>query len=124
MPRVPQVSDAEWEVMQLLWDRAPQTSAEIIESLAKRKDWNDRTIKTLLSRLVKKGALSFEAEGKRYLYQPRVAREDCVRSESKSFLSRVFRDRAGEMLCKFVDEVELSPDEINQLRKLLDRKRR
>ena len=79
-------------------------TGEVVERLAGRKEWNPRTVKTLLNRLVKKGALGFEAEGKRYLYRALVKREECVRRENESFVSRVFGGRAGEMLCRFVDE--------------------
>src|SRR5689334_13611506 len=103
MPRTPSISEAEWEVMTVLWLRSPETAAEVIEALAERKRWNPRTIKTLLNRLVKKGALGFSTEGKRYLYRPKVTRAQCVRAEGRSFLNRVFGGEAGAMLCQFVD---------------------
>src|SRR5689334_8196825 len=121
---VPHVTEAEWEVMSVLWTRSPATANDVVASLADRRDWNPRTVKTLLNRLVKKGALGYDADGKRYLYRPLVRREDCVRQESRSFLSRVFANRAGEMLCRFVDEVDLTPAEIQQLKQILDRKGR
>ena len=97
MGNVPKISEAEWEVMMVLWTRSPQTAAEVIEGLAGRKDWNPRTIKTLLNRLVKKSALGFSTEGKRYLYRPMVTRAQCVRAEGRSFLKRVFGGEAGAM---------------------------
>jgi BlaI family penicillinase repressor len=122
---VPHVTEAEWVVMGVVW-AAPGavTANEVVERLAGRKEWNPRTIKTLLNRLVKKGALGFEAEGKRYLYRAMVRREECVWRESESFVSRVFGGRAGEMLCRFVDEAELSREEIEELKKVLERKGR
>ena len=125
MKRLPAISDAEWDVMKLVWDHGPLSSGDVVRRLAGEKparDWKPRTIKTLLNRLVKKGALGFEVEGKRYLYRPAVAREDCVRRESRSFLGRVFAGDAGEMLLRFVDEVELSREEIAQLKRVLERK--
>lgn len=127
MPKsVPHVTEAEWEVMGVLWSagESPVTASAVVDALAGKKSWNPRTVKTLLNRLVKKKAIGFETEGKRYLYRARVKREDCIRQESESFLSRVFAGRAGEMLCRFVDEVELSRDEIEQLKKVLARKGR
>jgi BlaI family transcriptional regulator, penicillinase repressor len=122
MPKTPAISDAEWDVMQALWDESPLTANEVVGRVAAKKGWNPRTVKTLLNRLVKKGALGFEAEGKRYRYRPRVSRDECVRRESRSFLSRVFGGAAGPMLAQFVSEAPLTPDEIRQLREILDRR--
>lgn len=122
MPKTPAISDAEWEVMQALWGESPLTANEVVERVAGKKGWNPRTVKTLLNRLVKKSALGFETEGKRYRYRPRVTREECVRRESRSFLSRVFGGAAGPVLAQFVSEAPLTPDEIRQLREILDRR--
>jgi len=124
---LPQISDAEWEVMSVLWaqqGRAPMGAQEVIESLSGRgrKRWNQRTVRTFLNRLVKKGALSYTAEGNRYLYRPAVSREQCVREESRSFLSRVFAGDAGAMLVQFVQQARLSEQEIAELRKALEKK--
>jgi BlaI family penicillinase repressor len=124
MPDIPSISEAEWEVMNVVWTHHPITAGQVVDALKGRKRWNPRTVKTLLNRLVKKGALAFEVEGKRYLYRPRIAREQCVKKESRSFLGRVFRGDAAEMLLRFVDEVELTPQEIAQLRRVLERKGR
>src|ERR1700683_5264489 len=98
----PTISDAEWDVMQVLWVKAPLTANDVIEQVAAKKNWSPRTVKTLLNRLVTKGALTFRAEGNRYSYSPNVSREECVRSESRSFLRRVFGGEAGQMLAHFV----------------------
>jgi BlaI family penicillinase repressor len=121
MANVPSISDAEWEVMNLLWDSAPtpMTAAEVVAQLAGHKHWSPKTIKTLLNRLVKKKALTFDADGNRYLYLPAVKREECVRSESRSFLNRVFGGATGPMLAHFVSESKLSPKEIAELKRLL-----
>ena len=122
MRNPPSISEAEWEVMSVIWDSSPITATGVIEKLAGKKNWNPRTIKTLLNRLVKKGALTFDVEGKRYLYRPAVARVDCVKSESRSFLGRVFGGVAAEMLLRFVDEVQLSRAEIEELKRVLEKK--
>jgi BlaI family penicillinase repressor len=118
------ISEAEWVVMQVLWDEAPQTASDVIARVAEANGWSPKTVKTLLNRLVKKGALRFEAEGKRYRYFPRVTRDECVRRESRTFLSRVFGGEAGSMLAHFVDEAPLTPEEIRRLREALDRRER
>jgi BlaI family transcriptional regulator, penicillinase repressor len=124
MAKPPAISDAEWDVMQVLWADASLTANEVVERVAEKNNWNPRTVKTLLGRLVKKGALAFETEGNRYRYSPRVSREECVRSESRSFLSRVFGGSVGPMLTHFVSEAPLTEKEIRQLREILDRRTR
>src|SRR5215212_7898859 len=101
MAKHPSISEAEWEVMGVVWGRHPIAAGDVVEELAGKKKWSPKTVKTLLNRLVKKGALGFEVEGKRYLYEPKVSREECVRREGKSFVKRVFAGKAGDMLCQF-----------------------
>jgi BlaI family penicillinase repressor len=122
MAKHPSISEAEWEVMGVVWGRSPIAAGDVVDELAGKKKWSPKTVKTLLNRLVKKGALGFEVEGKRYLYRPKVSREECVRREGKSFVKRVFAGKAGDMLCQFVDEVELSREEIAQLKCILEQK--
>jgi len=119
MAKSPSISDAEWEVMSVLWQRSPLMAAEVVEALAGRRGWNPRTIKTLLNRLVKKRAVDFTAQGNRYLYRPRVAREACVRIESRSFTDRVFGGASGPMLVHMVRQADLSADEIESLKAIL-----
>lgn len=117
------ISDAEWDVMNVIWDApGPVLANDVVEALASKKDWSPRTVKTLLNRLVKKKALGYEVQGKSYLYRPRVSREQCARAESRSFLSRVFGGASGAMLAHFIEQADLSPDEIRQLKKILERK--
>ena len=118
----PSISDAEWEVMNVLWSRWPLTANEVVAALAGKNEWNPRTVKTLLNRLVKKKALAFEVEGNRYLYRPMVERAFCVRHEGQSFLNRVFGGAAGPMLAHFVEDAKLTESEIAALKKLLNRK--
>jgi BlaI family transcriptional regulator, penicillinase repressor len=124
MAKSPRISEAEWQVMDVLWTQSPQTANEIVERLARDTDWEPATIKTMLNRLVKKGALKFKAEGKRYLYAPAVTRDVSVRTEGRSFLDRVFGGAAGPLIAHFVEDAKLSRDEIAELRRLLDRKGR
>lgn len=117
---LPKISDAEWEVMSLLWEQAPRTAVEVSQVLGPANNWSERTVKTLLSRLVNKGALNATPDGKRYLYQPAVSQDDCVRREAQSFLDRVFGGAASPLLAHFVREGELGPDQLAELRELLD----
>ena len=108
--------------MDLLWESSPLTASQIVGRIAPTRGWNPKTVKTLLSRLVKKGALGFKTEGKRYWYSPLVSRDACVRTKSRSFVSQVFGGAVGPMLVHFVSESTLSADDIRKLRELLDRK--
>src|SRR5687767_1619762 len=118
-PPLPPISDSEWDVMNVLWSAAvPLAAADVVARLAGVRDWNPRTVKTLLNRLINKGALAYDLQGKRYLYRPRVAREQCVREETRSFLSRVFADAPGPMLLQFVAQARLTPEEVEALKRL------
>ena len=122
MSKTPSISDAEWEVMTVLWSDSPLTASDVVDRVAQRNDWNPRTVKTLLNRLVSKGALGFEAEGKRYHYFPKVSRDACIRGKSRSFLASVFGGAVGPMLAHFINEESLSTEEIRELRKILERR--
>ncbi|HSV13543.1 MAG TPA: BlaI/MecI/CopY family transcriptional regulator [Tepidisphaeraceae bacterium] len=125
MTTPPAISDAEWEVMNVLWDAGPQSlsAAEVVDRIAASNNWSPRTVKTLLNRLIKKGALTFTRDGKSYLYRPAVRREQCVRAVSRSFLWRVFGGNVAPMLAHFVTHAELSAEEVDQLQRLLHEKR-
>ncbi len=122
MVKTPQISDAEWEVMKVLWDSSPLTGSEVADALCDRMRWHPKTVKTLLGRLVKKGALRYREEGNRYLYRPAFARELLVAEESKSFVERVFGGEATPAVVHFVESMELTDEDIRELRAILDRK--
>src|SRR5579884_424125 len=114
------ISDAEWQVMQVIWEHRSATAAEVIAFLSPRTDWQHRTIRTLLARLVEKGALSARAEGNRYVYTPLVSRARCIRQESRAFLNKVFGGDAAELLVHFVRDTNIPAEEIDKLKRLLD----
>ena len=119
------ISEAESKVLEAFWRAAgPLSADDVVAAMDNDRDWSAGTIRTFLTRLVKKGALRFKAEGKRYLYTPAVTRQACVRSAGRSFLDRVFGGAAGPLIAHFVEEEKLSKDEIAELRRLLDRKQR
>lgn len=117
-----QISDAEWQVMQVVWEKGSVTAAEVIAVLTPTTKWQHRTIRTLLARLVDKGALATETEGNRYLYRALIARSSCIRKESRSFLKKVFGGDAAELLMHFVQGSEIAPERIEELKRLLDEK--
>lgn len=115
-----ELSDAEWQIMNLVWDKQPIMAQEVISALAEPCAWSPATIRTMLHRLVKKGALQFTPEGNRYWYRAAVRRAECVRRAAKSFLERVFGGEAAPMLAHFVRAGRFTPEELAELRKLLD----
>ena len=124
MRGLPRISEAEWQVMRVLWAQSPLTANEVVEALAATTTWNPRTVKTLLNRLVKKGGLGFEQAGRTYLYHPLVTESACARAESRSFLQRVYGGAFAPMLASFMEGKELSAADIKELRRILNRKER
>ncbi len=108
--------------MEVIWADPPTLASEIIEALAEAEKWTPQTIKTLIGRLVKKGALSFETKGNRYLYHPEIDRDSAVAAETGSFLDRVSRGSLAPMLAHLVNNRRaLDQEEIEILRQLLQK---
>ncbi len=124
MKNLPGISESEWQVMKVLWASAPQTGNQVVDALADSSAWSPKTIKTLLNRLVKKKALGFEKQGRSYSYYPLVREEDCARAETRSFLKRVYGGALQPMLASFLEDERLSPEEIDELKRILDEKKR
>ena len=114
-----QISDAEAVVMDVLWKRSPLSADEVVMALSSRQDWQDATVKTLLNRLLNKGAIDAEKDGRRYLYAPVLQREAWVQGESESLLDRVFGGRVAPLVAHFSEQRKLSRKDIAELRKLL-----
>ena len=124
MKNLPGISESEWQVMRVLWASAPLTGNEVVKALADSTAWSPKTIKTLLNRLVKKKALGFEKQGRSYSYYPLVEEADCARAETRSFLKRVYGGALQPMLSHFLESESLSPEELDELRRILDDKKR
>lgn len=122
--QVPRISQAEWEVMKVLWSSHPATAAEVVERLQKTGEWHPKTAKTLLGRLVKKGAVGFKKDGRAFLYSPLFNEEECIQAESESFLERFFSGALKPMLAHFVQKRKISSAELQELQRLLDDKKR
>lgn len=118
--KLPQISDAEWEVMKAVWAGGSPTAGEVVDAVRAERAWNPRTIKTLLGRLVKKRAVEAIVDGRRYLYRARVSRNECIRQESRSFLARVFDGAVGPAVLHFIEDQKLTPDELAQLKRILE----
>ena len=115
-----QISEAESVVMDVLWRRHPLGAEDVVLALAGHQDWQEATIKTLLNRLLNKGAISAAKEGRRYLYSPLLRREDWVLEESRGLLDRLFDGRVAPLVAHFSEQRKLSRKDIAELRKLLE----
>jgi BlaI family penicillinase repressor len=114
-----QISEAESVVMQVLWKRQPLTAEEIHAAIGERQDWQTATVKTLLNRLLKKGAVAAERDGRRFLYSPVLAREAWLQGESESLLDRLFGGRIAPLVAHFSERRKLSKKDIAELKKLV-----
>lgn len=115
------ISEAEWKAMEIVWQSPPVSAQDVIIALEGETGWKPQTIKTLLARLVKKGALRTEAQGTRYLYHPEFTREAAIAAETDSFLGRVCRGSLAPMLTYFAESGrKLDSEEADILRQLLE----
>ncbi len=122
MKSLPQISDSEWMIMRILWEKAPRTAQEVVSALKGKVSWSPRTIRTLLNRLLGKGALGYEQEGRLYRYYPLVDEAACVHAETRSFINRVHGGVFTPMLAQFLTEETLTEDDIEALRRILAQK--
>lgn len=117
---VPAISEAESRVMEVLWNQAPQGSENLATALHGNTGWHENTVRTLLNRLIRKGAVRAEREGRRYLYSPVLKREQWQSHESRSLLDRVFGGKIAPLLVHFSRNERLSAKDVAELRKLVD----
>ena len=113
------ISEAEHAVMEALWERSPQTAAEVCETVCSQRDWSMPTVKTLLSRLVAKGALATEPDGRRFLYTPVLERGDYVGGESRRLVDRLFGGRAAPLFAYLAENEALSAEDVAEIERLL-----
>ncbi|MFS0762280.1 MULTISPECIES: penicillinase repressor BlaI [Peribacillus] len=119
---IPSISESEWEIMNVLWDKAPQTANDIILSLQESTDWKPKTIRTLLDRLVQKDVVGVNKDLRVYTFYPLYTQEECQRAETESFIKRIYGGTMKSMLVQFIHEDTLSDDDINELRTILNKK--
>lgn len=123
MKELPRISEAELEIMKVLWGKSPQTANEVIKELESIVDWNPKTIRTLINRLVQKEAVSYHQEkGRMYAYYPLVSQDLYLQVETKSLLKRFCGVAFKPLLVNFLKEEKLSSEDINELRQILDEK--
>lgn len=114
------ISDAESCVMQVLWEGSPRTAEDVAAALRGRQDWQEATVKTLLNRLLKKGAIRAGKDGRRFLYSPVLTREDWVARESTGLVDRLFGGRIAPLVAHFGQHRKLSKEDVDELQRLIE----
>lgn len=117
-PAQDRISEAEHAVMEALWARSPQSAIEVAQAVAAR-GWSLATVKTLLSRLVAKQALTTRPEGKRFLYSPAFARADYLGGESRRLVDRLFGGSPAGLFAHLAQAEALSDEDIEKIEQLL-----
>ncbi|MEP1741831.1 MAG: BlaI/MecI/CopY family transcriptional regulator [Kangiellaceae bacterium] len=115
-----QISDSEKNIMDVLWNESPQTAKSIINNLDKSLEWQDKTVKTLINRLLKKQAIGYEKEGRVYLYFPLLEESDYISSESENFLTKVFKGKVSNLVAAFAKRDDLSAKDVADLKTLIE----
>jgi len=119
MKAPPRIASAEWEVMKIVWKRKSCSAQQVVDALAASSSWTPATVKTLLNRLLRKGALKFQKSGKSYIYSPVWKEEQCRKLEAESFLDRVFGGALSPMLAHFVRSRRLGREDLRELERIL-----
>jgi BlaI family penicillinase repressor len=122
MKDLPKISESEWLVMRVLWSKYPLTASNVMEELEGKTKWKPKTVKTLIDRLIKKGAVKYKKDGRRYLYYPAVNENECIATERRSFVRRVYGGINKPMLAAFLEDAELSAEDISELKQILEQK--
>lgn len=118
---LPQITDSEWLIMKALWEKSPLKNREIVETISKKSSWNNKTIETLLKRLVDKGAVGFNLiNSKIREYYPIVSQEECIRVENETFLKKVYDGSVSMMMANFLKHQKLSREELEKLKRMIE----
>lgn len=123
-PRPERISEAEHAVMEALWDKSPLSAADVCDRVCDERGWSMPTVKTLLGRLVGKGAIETRPDGRRFLYTPLIARADYVGSESKRLVARLFGGRAAPLIAHLAESEALTDEDLTEIEALLKELRR
>lgn len=120
MKQLPQISEAEYQVMKVIWQFAPVSTNEVTDRLTQTTQWSPKTVHTLLKRLVQKGALSYTKNSRVFIYTPLVEEADYLRQENSHFLQRFYNGKVSDMLTAFIKSEQLSGSDLEEIRRLLE----
>ncbi|CAM3435961.1 BlaI/MecI/CopY family transcriptional regulator [Shewanella violacea] len=115
-----EISNSELAVLNALWESSPMSSSEVVEKLTRSNEWHEKTVKTLLNRLVKKQAIGFQKQGRAYLYSPLIDQSEYQIKQSQSFVERLFAGRVAPLVAGFAKQNKLSAEDIAELKSLID----
>ena len=115
------ISDSEWKVMEVLWEKSPLLSKQIVE-IIDDKEWSKATVKSLINRLLKKEVIGYSIQGNSYLYYPLIEKKEALHEEKKYFINKIFQGSSKDFLMNFVKEAKLTHEEIEELKNILDMK--
>lgn len=121
MRDIPKISETEWKVMKIIWNNPYITANRVIDILDNSAEWNPKTVKTLLNRLLNKNVICFEKEGREYKYYPLISKDECIKEENKLFLDRVYNGAFKIMIANFIENQDLTKEDIDDLKKILDK---
>jgi len=124
MSSLPQISDAEFEVMSIIWKYEPISTNDVVERLSKNKKWSPKTITTMLFRLEKKGVISHEKEGRVFVYSALIQKDAYLKAERSAFINRFFDGALNQMVVSYLNENDLTKNDIGTLQAILDKKRK
>ncbi|WP_394727952.1 BlaI/MecI/CopY family transcriptional regulator [Altererythrobacter sp. GH1-8] len=118
-PAPERISEAEYAVMEVLWQKSPATAFDVSNAIAFDRGWSLATVKTLLGRLVQKGAIATRPDGRRYLYSPLIERADYVGGESRRLVDRLFGGSAAGLFAHLAEQEALTEDDLAKIESLL-----
>ncbi len=118
-PEAERISEAEHAVMEALWEQSPLSATQVCAQVCRSRDWSLATVKTLLSRLTAKNAVLAEAEGRKFLYSPAIARSAYVGGESRRLVDRLFGGKAATLFAHLAEHEALSDSDLSEMEALL-----
>ncbi len=122
MGKLPQISEAEYEIMKILWEEYPLSTNEICERAQKNHSWNQKTIHTLLSRLNNKQVISYEKRGRMYYYFPVISQNKYLEQENHHFLDRFYNGKAAPMLSALLSNEKISDSDLKEMYDMIQSK--
>lgn len=120
MERLPQISEAEYEIMKIIWENSPVSTNEVCERVPKSHNWSNKTVHTLLSRLTAKQVITYEQRGRMYYYSPVISQDKYLSQENHLFLNRFYNGEAATLLSSLLSDTELSDDDLKSMYDLID----
>ncbi|TFD93655.1 penicillinase repressor BlaI [Jeotgalibacillus sp. R-1-5s-1] len=119
---MPKITEAEWQVMKVLWKKSPLTANEVYSALKEHEGWKPKTIRTLLDRLNHKQVITVNKEKRVYTFAPLYSEHECQRAETKSLINRIYGGITKTLIVQFIEDETLTKEEIKELKEILDKK--